>query len=123
MDTNIKYTLHINNFAAICQQLLFNSVYMYSGKMEDWYKDCINNKEDILAISTAQNTEGNYIGACVLLKTIDKEVNTDIGVYVLKHYRRNKIGTELVKMIKYINANPLPWTGSNEAEQFYNSVL
>jgi GNAT superfamily N-acetyltransferase len=124
MDCSIEYSLRINDFLPIAQKLYEQNVYMHYGKIQDWYLECTRGQEKILAISTAKinKTYEKYVGVCILLKEVDEEVDTDIGVYVLKDYRRQGIGTELVRLMKNVSNNYHPWTGSSEAALFYNKV-
>lgn len=122
----IEYCLHLNEFAPICKELYYEDVHN-KGAMLDWYKEVIYGPEEynleekysIRAIATAK-ANNNYIGACVLLNKLDDGVN--IGVYVKSDFRRRKIGSELMKMVQYVNKNPLAWKGSDCSKAFYNSL-
>lgn len=116
----IEYCLYLNNFDSICRELYFENIHN-EGAMLDWYRgslyySCKN--YSIRAIATAKTD--HYIGACVLLNELDDGNN--IGVYVRPEFRRRKIGSELVKMVQYVNKNPLAWKGSDCSKAFYNSL-
>jgi GNAT superfamily N-acetyltransferase len=69
--------------------------------------------------------DGVIVGAAVLMKREDKAFRTNIGVYVKRDFRRQGIGTELIRRLSPRNTRTtkLMWNyGIAGSERFYREV-